>query len=60
MTKFSSLIVALTLSIAIAPATAHADDPFELLGESGNYTLVALAETVPARPWMKLGMSTRR
>jgi len=45
MTKFSSLIVALTLSIAIAPATAHADDPFELLGESGNYTLVALAES---------------
>lgn len=45
MMKFSHAVLAATVGITSAPTTAHADDPFEMLGETADYTLVALSAT---------------
>lgn len=42
MTSLSISIVA--LCAALLPAAAHAADPFEMLGDSADYTLVAMSE----------------
>ena len=59
MSSTSRIIIAAAIGIATVPATAKAEDPFEMLGETGDYTLVALAETGSgsAAGFLQLGSS---
>ena len=45
MPALSSTLISVAMGALFAPAVAHAADPFETLGASGEYTLVALSET---------------